>query len=154
MKTKRYVFCSESEARTEKAGVKLAGMARGVVCIEGDLGAGKTVLVRGIAKGLGIKDYITSPTFNIINVYEADGFTFNHMDAYRITDPEMLYDIGFEEMVDSAELTVIEWADMILEAVGDCGMKVRMTRGATDNKRIIAVESSVEIIDEFIRSFK
>ena len=154
MKTKIYVFCSESEKRTESIGTALAGTASGVVCIEGDLGAGKTVLVRGIAKGLGIKEYITSPTFNIINVYEKDGFVFNHMDAYRITDPEMLYDIGFDEMVDSAGLTIIEWADLISEAIGGCSMKVKMIRGESDNKRIIILESAPDIIDECIRSFQ
>ncbi len=153
MKTKRYVFCSESEDRTEAAGAALAKTVMGVVCIEGDLGAGKTVLVRGIAKGLGIKEYITSPTFNIFNVYETDGFVFNHMDAYRITDPEMLYDIGFDEMVDSAGLTVIEWADLIAEAIGECSVKVKMTRGESDGKRLIMLESSPEVISKFIGVF-
>lgn len=154
MKTKRYVFCSTSENQTESAGAILAKVARGIVCVEGDLGAGKTVLVRGIAKGLGIKDYITSPTFNIFNVYEKDDFIFNHMDAYRITDPEMLYDIGFDEMVDSAGLTVIEWSELISEAIDECSVKVKMIRGESDSKRIIMLESSPKTINEFERSFK
>ena len=112
------------------------------------------MLARGIAKGLGINEYITSPTFNIINVYETENIIFNHMDAYRMTDPEMLYDIGFDEMVESADLTVIEWANLIKDAIGDYSVRVDMLRGDSDEKRIIILESSPEIIDEFIRSFK
>lgn len=154
MKTKKYVFCSLNESETEAAGAVLADFAKGVVCIDGDLGAGKTVLARGIAKGLGIKDFITSPTFNIINVYETNDLVFNHMDAYRITDPEMLYDIGFEEMTDTGDITVIEWSSMIAEAVYECCIRVNMFRGNSEEKRIIILESSPETIDGFIRRVK
>ncbi len=151
MKAKKYAFCSLSESQTESVGATLAAMTRGVVCIKGELGAGKTILARGFAKGLGIKEYITSPTFNIINVYEKDGFVFNHMDAYRITDPEMLYDIGFDEMVDTGDVTVIEWADMITKAIGVYSVSVTMLYGDAVEKRIIIIEAPSEIIDVFVR---
>lgn len=154
MKTKKYVFCSTGESQTESAGVALAKIVRGIIYVEGDLGAGKTVLARGVAKGLGINEYITSPTFNIINVYETNNITFNHMDAYRMTDPEMLYDIGFDEMIEDADLTVIEWANLITEAIGDYSVRVNMLRGDSEEKRIIILESSPEIIEEFIRSYE
>lgn len=102
MKSRRYAFCSNSESETAAAGRKLAGIANGVICLIGELGTGKTVFTKGIAEGLGIDEYITSPTFNIVNVYEKDGYIFNHMDAYRITNPEMLHDIGFEEIIEEA----------------------------------------------------
>lgn len=143
-----------NEKQTETAGVILAGLADGVVSIDGELGAGKTVLARGIAKGLGIKDYITSPTFNIINVYETSNIVFNHMDAYRITDTEMLYDIGFDEMISDGAITVIEWSNMIEGSIFEFCIKVIMLRGNTEEKRIIIFESSPEIIDEFIRRAK
>jgi tRNA threonylcarbamoyladenosine biosynthesis protein TsaE len=154
MKIKRYVLCSTSEEMTEKAGAALAPFAKGIVCIEGDLGAGKTVFVRGIAKGLGINEYITSPTFNIINVYETKEIVFNHMDAYRMTNSEMLYDIGFDEMVESADITVIEWADLIMEAVSKYDIRIRMYRGATDKKRIIMIEAQSGTINEFAGSIR
>ena len=154
MKTKKYVFCSTGESQTESAGATLAKITRGIICVEGDLGAGKTVLARGIAKGLGINEYITSPTFNIINIYETEDIIFNHMDAYRMTDPEMLYDIGFDEMVESADLTVIEWSNLITEAIGEYSVRVNMLRGNSEEKRIIILESSPENIEEFVRSFK
>ncbi len=154
MKTKKYVFCSTGESQTESAGAALAKTVRGIICVEGDLGAGKTVLARGIAKGLGINEYITSPTFNIINVYETEDIIFNHMDAYRMTDPEMLYDIGFDEMVESGDLTVIEWSNLITEAIGEYSVRVNMLRGNSEEKRIIILESSPENIEKFVRSFK
>ncbi|MCK5758654.1 MAG: tRNA (adenosine(37)-N6)-threonylcarbamoyltransferase complex ATPase subunit type 1 TsaE [Clostridiales bacterium] len=154
MKTKKYVFCSTGESQTESAGAALAKIVRGIICVEGDLGAGKTVLARGIAKGLGINEYITSPTFNIINVYETENIIFNHMDAYRMTDPEMLYDIGFDEMVESGDLTVIEWSNLITEAIGEYSVRVNMLRGNSEEKRIIILESSHENIEKFVRSFK
>ena len=154
MKTKKYVFCSTGESQTESAGAALAKIARGIICVEGDLGAGKTVLTRGIAKGLGINEYITSPTFNIINIYETEDIIFNHMDAYRMTDPEMLYDIGFDEMVESGDLTVIEWSNLITDAIGEYSVRVNMLRGNSEEKRIIILESSPENIEKFIRSFK
>ncbi len=148
MKTKKYVFCSTGESQTESAGAALAKTVRGIICVEGDLGA------RGIAKGLGINEYITSPTFNIINVYETEDIIFNHMDAYRMTDPEMLYDIGFDEMVESGDLTVIEWSNLITEAIGEYSVRVNMLRGNSEEKRIIILESSPENIEKFVRSFK
>jgi len=154
MKTKKYIFCSTGESQTESTGAALAKTVRGIICVEGDLGAGKTVLARGIAKGLGINEYITSPTFNIINTYETENIIFNHMDAYRMTDPEMLYDIGFDEMVESADLTVIEWSNLIADVIGEYSVRVDMLRGDSEEKRIIILEASPEIIDEFIRSFK
>ncbi len=154
MKTKKYVFCSTGESQTESAGAALAKTVRGIICVEGDLGAGKTVLARGIAKGLGINEYITSPTFNIINIYETEDIIFNHMDAYRMTDPEMLYDIGFDEMVESGDLTVIEWSNLITEAIGEYSVRVNMLRGNSEEKRIIILESSPENIEKFVRSFK
>ena len=154
MRTKKFAFCTIGESQTEYAGKVLSSMARGVLCLDGDLGSGKTVLARGIAKGLGIDDYITSPTFNIVNAYETDDFIFNHMDAYRITDPEMLYDIGFDEMVDSANLTVIEWAQLIEAVVDGCMIRVKMLYGDNLDSRLIILEASEEVIDEFIRSYR
>lgn len=149
MKSRRYAFCSNSESETAAAGRKLAGVANGVICLIGELGTGKTVFTKGIAEGLGIDEYITSPTFNIVNVYEKDGYIFNHMDAYRITNPEMLHDIGFEEIIEEGKITVIEWADMIIDYIDKCSINVQMLYGSTPEKRIIIIEASEEIVKLF-----
>lgn len=83
-----------------------------VVCLEGNLGAGKTVFTGGIATALGIDDYVTSPTFTIINEYAGE-IPLYHFDAYRITDPQELWETGFEEYMAGNGITVIEWADKI-----------------------------------------
>ncbi len=82
-----------------------------IVCLYGDLGAGKTSLSYGIALGLEVKEqYITSPTFTFVNEYEGR-LPFYHIDLYRLKDPEELENIGFEEYLDSDGVTVIEWAE-------------------------------------------
>ncbi len=82
-----------------------------IVCLYGDLGAGKTSFSYGIALGLEVKDqYITSPTFTFVNEYKGR-IPFYHIDLYRLKDPEELEGIGFEEYIDSDGVTVIEWAE-------------------------------------------
>jgi tRNA threonylcarbamoyladenosine biosynthesis protein TsaE len=83
-----------------------------VVCITGDLGTGKTALTKGIAKGLGILDWITSPTFTVVNEYEGDKRLF-HFDVYRVHDEEELFHIGFLDYFEREGVFVIEWADLI-----------------------------------------
>ena len=154
MKDKCCIFCTLNEDETFEAGRILAGIARGVVRLEGNLGAGKTVLARGIAAGLGIEGYITSPTFNIVNVYEKEELVFNHMDAYRITDPDMLYDIGFDEIVEDGYITVIEWADMIGEALETGGFRVQIEHSGEMDKRLIRLEGPGEKVEEFAGKLK
>lgn len=83
-----------------------------IVCINGDLGTGKTVFTNGIAKSLGIKEHITSPTFTIVNEYSGR-VPFYHFDVYRIADSEEMFEIGFEEYLYGEGIVVIEWADII-----------------------------------------
>lgn len=85
-----------------------------VVCLNGGLGAGKTAFVQGLAKTLGISEYLSSPTFTIVNCYEGD-ITLYHFDVYRIQDEEEMYEIGYEEYVYSDAVSVIEWAENIKE---------------------------------------
>jgi tRNA threonylcarbamoyladenosine biosynthesis protein TsaE len=81
----------------------------------GDLGVGKTVLTQGIAKGLGIDEPISSPTFTIVQVYESGRIPFYHFDVYRIGDVEEMDEIGFDDYVYGEGLTMIEWANLIQE---------------------------------------
>ena len=147
MKTKKYIFCSTGESQTESTGEALAKTVRGIICVEGDLGAGKTVLARGIANGLGINEYITSPTFNIINTYETKNIIFNHMDAYRMTDPEMLYDIGFFELFEQSKV-VIEWADNIKKSIPEGALWITIKKDDTNESiRYFIIEGSKKEIE-------
>ena len=86
-----------------------------VFTLTGDLGVGKTVFTQGLAKGLGIQEAVSSPTFTIVQVYEEGRLPFYHFDVYRIGDVEEMEEIGFEEYVMGDGVSLIEWADLIRE---------------------------------------
>ena len=83
-----------------------------VVCMYGDLGVGKTEFVRAMAQEFGITDYITSPTFTIVNEYKGT-LDLYHFDVYRIADSDEMYEIGYDEYIDGDGICVIEWAELI-----------------------------------------
>lgn len=108
-----YSVITSSPEQTWRIGEMLGALLGpgDIVCLYGDLGAGKTSLSYGIALGLEVKEqYITSPTFTFVNEYEGR-VPFYHIDLYRLKDPEELENIGFEEYLDSDGVTVIEWAE-------------------------------------------
>ena len=82
-----------------------------VICLDGELGSGKTVFVKGFAKSLGITENITSPTFNIVKEYENGELLLNHMDVYRLEDSDTT--IAFNDYFNSGGVTIIEWASII-----------------------------------------
>ena len=86
-----------------------------IICLTGDLGTGKTHITKGIAKGLNITDNITSPTFNIVNEYDSGRLKLNHFDVYRVSDPDEIYAIGFDDYIFSDAVSIIEWANYIEE---------------------------------------
>jgi len=86
-----------------------------IVCLTGDLGTGKTHITKGIAKGLGINDHITSPTFTIVNEYDSGRLKLYHFDVYRVSDPDEIYAIGFDDYIFSNGVSIIEWANYIEE---------------------------------------
>ncbi|MBU3143096.1 tRNA (adenosine(37)-N6)-threonylcarbamoyltransferase complex ATPase subunit type 1 TsaE [Clostridium sp. CF012] len=87
-----------------------------IICLIGDLGTGKTHLTKGIAKGLGIEDHVTSPTFTIVNEYSGRLKLF-HFDVYRVNDPDEIEAIGFDEYIFSDAVSIIEWANYIEELI-------------------------------------
>ena len=102
---------------TTQLGIKLGELLKpgDVICLTGDLGTGKTHITKGIAKGLGINDNITSPTFTIVNEYEDGRLKLNHFDVYRVSDPDEIYAIGFDDYIFSDAVSIIEWANYIEE---------------------------------------
>ena len=99
-----------------------------VLVLTGDLGAGKTQLTKGIAQGLGISDDVTSPTFNILMVYEGAQMPLYHFDLYRLDDPDQLEDIGLYEMLDGDGVCVIEWGEQFADEIGSERLDVYLTR--------------------------
>ena len=111
------IFKINSVEDTTQLGINLGKLLKSgdIVCLTGDLGTGKTHITKGIAKGLGIEDNITSPTFTIVNEYETGRLKLNHFDVYRVSDPDEIYAIGFDDYIFSDAVSVIEWANYIEE---------------------------------------
>lgn len=106
----KYTSKSENDTFTLAENIESEKFENMVICLDGDLGSGKTVFVKGFALSLGIKENITSPTFNIIKEYESGELPLYHMDVYRIDDnPE----IGIEDYFNKFGITIIEWSDLI-----------------------------------------
>lgn len=95
-----------------------------VICIYGDLGVGKTLFSQGFARGLGVKEYVNSPTFTIVQEYDDGRIPLYHFDVYRIEDSEEMEEIGFTDMLYGEGVCLIEWADMIEDILPDHYMKV------------------------------
>lgn len=108
------LYKSYSPEQTAEIAASFAkGLEKGtVVALRGDLGTGKTAFVQGLAAALGVKDYVSSPTFTIVNTYNGL-ITLNHFDVYRISDSDEMFEIGYEEYVYGDGITVIEWPEMI-----------------------------------------
>lgn len=106
-----------------------------IVCIDGDLGSGKTHLTKGIALGLGIDEHITSPTFNIVNEYEGR-LKFYHFDVYRVNDPDEIAAIGFDEYIFSDAASVIEWSDYINELIPEEHIQIRIAKESETSRNI------------------
>ncbi|NLW11515.1 MAG: tRNA (adenosine(37)-N6)-threonylcarbamoyltransferase complex ATPase subunit type 1 TsaE [Clostridiaceae bacterium] len=133
-------WLSENPAQTEAFGRLLGELALpdDVISLDGDLGAGKTALTRGIAAGLGLTGYVTSPTFTILIEHIAghDGrgrMSLYHFDAYRLEDADSFYDNGFDEYFSMGGLTVIEWGDLIAPALPEHTLFIRLLQ--TDPSR-------------------
>ena len=94
----------------------------------GDLGTGKTVFTQGFAKGLGITDYVNSPTFTILQVYEDGRLPLYHFDVYRIEEPEEMEEIGYGDYFYGDGVTLIEWADIIGELIPEDAVRVEIVK--------------------------
>lgn len=99
-----------------------------VYCLHGDLGVGKTVFSQGFAAGLGIAEPITSPTFTIVQEYDDGRVPFYHMDVYRISDVEEMYEVGFEDMVGGDAICLIEWAELITDILPEDRCEVTIAK--------------------------
>ena len=117
-----------------------------VVCLNGDLGAGKTVFTAGLAKGLGVSGPVSSPTFTIMNCYSGD-IPLYHFDVYRISDSDEMYDTGFDEYISGDGVSVIEWAEVIEDILPGARYDVTITKNLEihDDYREISVEKRGEL---------
>lgn len=133
----------KSTEDTDAFGRELAEKAgpNSVIALTGDLGAGKTTLTKAIAKGLGVSETLTSPTFTIVCEYDSGRLPLFHFDVYRVHDSEELFEIGFEDYMHKGGLCVIEWADLLEEGMlpGDT-IHIKLSYGENDDERIAEIE--------------
>ncbi|MBM6925163.1 tRNA (adenosine(37)-N6)-threonylcarbamoyltransferase complex ATPase subunit type 1 TsaE [Pseudoflavonifractor phocaeensis] len=137
---------TNSSAETEAVGAALAeGLEPGaVIAFTGDLGAGKTAFTRGLARGLGVEERITSPTFTIVNEYDGGRLPLFHFDMYRLASAEELFDIGWEDYLARGGVCAVEWSENIQEALEEGTIRVDIRRGDHDDQRIITITGGVQ----------
>ncbi len=135
-------YQSQSVEETERIGADLAGRLRPgtVLAFTGDLGAGKTAFVRGLARGLGVTEQITSPTFTIVNEYEGGRLPFFHFDMYRLGSSDELFDIGWEDYLSRGGVCAVEWSEQVADALEEDCIRVDIRQGPGENERVIRVE--------------
>jgi tRNA threonylcarbamoyladenosine biosynthesis protein TsaE len=109
-----------------------------VVALHGNLGAGKTCFTQGLAQAAGVREPVCSPTYTLISEYQGD-IPFHHIDLYRLGGPEEAYDLGFDEVLETAGLTVIEWPERAAELLPPHTVHLRLEHGETDTQRILSI---------------
>lgn len=130
-------YITTSPEETEQLGEKLAQKLRPgtVIAFRGDLGAGKTAFTRGLARGLGAGDRVTSPTYTIVNEYLSGRMPLFHFDMYRLESEDDLFDIGWEDYLERGGVCAVEWSENVAEAMEDAVM-ISMEKTGEDSRRI------------------
>ena len=154
-------YISNSPAETEALGEALAARltAGTVVAFTGDLGAGKTAFTRGLARGLGVPDRVTSPTFTIVNEYEGGRLPLFHFDMYRLGSSDELFVLrgvrpfhilrgavghGWEDYLARGGVCAVEWSEIVSDALEDGVLRVDIRRGAGEGERIITITGGTD----------
>jgi tRNA threonylcarbamoyladenosine biosynthesis protein TsaE len=132
-----------SVSETQAVAASLADLAQpgDLLLLAGELGAGKTAFVQGFAKGLGIDEVVTSPTFILVRTYEGGRLRVHHVDVYRLESLQEALDLGLAEMVDDGSVTLIEWGDVVAPALPTDFLEVRLGYGAGDDERTLALRT-------------
>ena len=130
-------YITNSPAETEAVGAALARVLQPgtVIAYRGDLGAGKTAFTRGLAKGLGVRERVTSPTYTIVNEYLGGRMPLFHFDMYRLGSEDELFDIGWEDYLERNGVCAVEWSENVWGAMEDA-IFVTITRLDEDTRKI------------------
>ena len=131
-------FLTASPAETEAVGEALGKLlpAGTVLAYTGDLGAGKTAFTRGLARGLGCTEQVTSPTYTIVNEYLSGRMPLFHFDMYRLHSSEDLWDIGWEDYLDRGGVCAVEWSENVADAL-ESPVRVCIEKTGEESRRII-----------------
>ena len=139
------IFETHSPEETRALGKALGEQASSgeLLCLNGELGAGKTVFTKGLAEGLGITEDVVSPTFTILQIYDSGRLPLFHFDVYRIGDIEEMDEIGYEDYFYGDGVTVIEWSSLIAELIPKTAKRILIEKpenGGDDDRRITITE--------------
>ena len=128
----------DSEAETRALGLRIASAAEpgDIIALVGDLGTGKTALTKYIAEGLGVTEEVISPTFNIVKEYRSGRIPLFHFDVYRLSGPEEFLDTGAEDYLEDSGLSVIEWADIVADALPEDSLLINIEYDGKGERRI------------------
>lgn len=150
----KYVFETGSVEQTEKFAEKLGSRLMGGECIEfvSDIGGGKTTFVRGLAKGAGSSDAVSSPTFTISQRYSTDSFTMHHFDFYRLAEPGLVAEELAEVIADKHAVVIVEWAETVNDMLPKERVVISIEKdGNNDKKRmytIVTADSLDYLLDD------
>ena len=130
-----------SAAETERLGERVAGVLRGgeVLALFGPMGMGKTAFTRGLARGLGVRGEVSSPTFALIHEH-AGKIPLYHFDMFRVTSWDDLYSTGFFDYLETGGVLVIEWSENIEGALPEDAVRISVSRGASEDERVFAFD--------------
>lgn len=137
---------------TENFGIKLGKSLKAgdIVCLNGDLGAGKTTLTKSIGLGLGVDEYITSPSFTLINQYRGRIIVY-HFDVYRLEEVDELYDLGFDEYFYGDGVCIIEWADKIEKLIPEERITIDIEKTDKVDERILHISGNGNRYEEIVK---
>ena len=141
-----YTYTTNNESETEALGERFAAALQGgsvIVAMYGDLGAGKTAFVRGMARGLGLSCRVSSPTFTIVNEYLGKRDLI-HFDMYRLSSADELFDIGWEDYVNRGAICAVEWSENVDGAFWGDEIKVNIEKTGETSRRI-TIEGGPEL---------
>ena len=141
----QYITNSPEETEAVAAALAQTLSSGTVIAYEGDLGAGKTAFTRGLAKGLGITDIVTSPTYTIVNEYLSGSLPLFHFDMYRLSCSDDLFDIGWEDYLERGGICAVEWSENVADAMEN---PIRVCIEKLDeNSRKITIEGGTVCAD-------
>ena len=128
-----------SAAETQELATTLASLcgAGDLLVLAGEMGAGKTAFAQGFARGLGVTDAVTSPTFTIVREYAGERLALHHLDVYRLDQLREVSELGIAEMLDEDAVMLVEWGDAVLPALGEHYLEVHITFGTGDDDRVL-----------------
>ena len=141
------IFTTNSPVETESVGAALGKIlpAGTVIAYRGDLGAGKTAFTRGLARGLGFLDMVTSPTYTIVNEYLGGRLPLFHFDMYRLASSDDLWDIGWEDYLERGGLCAVEWSENVEDALENA-ISVTIEKLGEESRRI-TIEGGESLAD-------